>query len=174
MSRLARKPLIIPANVKVELKDSSIHVTGKKGDFILPINPAVKLVIENNTVTVQPKKKAHPMVGTTVKLLGNMIKGVHEGFEKKLVLVGVGYRAKVQGNALELSLGFSHPVKYPIPKGITIETPTNTEITIKGADAQMVGEIAAKIRAVRSPEPYKGKGVRYSNEVVIIKETKKK
>ena len=133
--------------------------------------------IDGNSVTVAPNagfEKANAILGTTHVVLGNMIKGVHTGFERSLKLVGVGYRAKVQGKVLELSLGFSHPVNYAIPEGITMETPSNTEIIIKGFDKQKLGQVAADIRAYRPPEVYKGKGVRYSDEVVILKETKKK
>lgn len=174
MSRIARKPLEIPSGVEIKLNGAEVLIKGKKGEFKYTLDKNVLLDIQGNVVNVKPAKHRHAMVGTTRKLLGNYVKGVHEGFERKLVLVGVGYRAKVQGNQLELSLGYSNPVQYPIPKGISIEVPSNTEITIKGSDIQSVGEIAAKIRAVRPPEPYKGKGVRYADEVVNIKETKKK
>lgn len=174
MSRIAKKPLAIPSGVNITMNGNSITVKGKKGEFKYNVDDAVEVHIEGNVIYVKPKKNPHPMVGTTRKLLGNMVQGVNEGFERKLQLVGVGYRAKVQGNQLELSLGFSHPVNFEIPKGISIETPSNTEITVKGTDPQQIGEIAAKIRAVRSPEPYKGKGVRYLNEKVELKETKKK
>lgn len=174
MSRIARKPIQIPQGVDFKLNGNDVTVKGKKGEFGYKIHDAVNVVVEGNVIHIKAKKTKHPMVGTTTKMLSNMIRGVHEGFEKKLVLVGVGYRAKIQGNVLELSLGYSHPVQYTVPKGITIEVPSNTEILIKGSDIQLIGEIAAKIRAKRPPEPYKGKGVRYANEVVEIKETKKK
>lgn len=174
MSRIAKKPLEIPAGVNVTMNGNAVTVKGKKGEFNYNLDAAVEITLEGNVIYVKAKKDPHPMVGTTRKLLGNMVQGVNEGFEKKLQLVGVGYRAKIQGNLLELSLGFSHPVNFQIPKGITIESPTNTEIVIKGSDPQLVGEIAAKIRAVRPPEPYKGKGVRYLGEKVELKETKKK
>lgn len=174
MSRIARKPIQIPAGVDFKLAGNAVSVKGKKGEFHYALDDAVSVEVQGNVIHVRAKKSRHPMVGTTSKMLSNMIRGVNEGFEKKLNLVGVGYRAKVQGNVLELSLGFSHPVQYPVPKGITVEVPSNTEIIIKGADVQLVGEIAAKIRAVRPPEPYKGKGVRFSDEKVVIKETKKK
>lgn len=174
MSRIAKKPLTVPAGVEFNVNNREVHVKGKKGVFTLPLDEAVTLEVEGNVIYVRPRKAAHPMVGTTCKLLSNMLTGVSDGFERKLQLVGVGYRAKTQGNLLELSLGFSNPVQFTIPAGITIETPSNTEIIIRGIDKQVVGETAAKIRKFRSPEPYKGKGVRYSDEVVKIKETKKK
>jgi large subunit ribosomal protein L6 len=174
MSRIARKPIQIPGGVEFKLNGQHLMVKGKKGEFSCTLDKAVNVETDGKLVHIKAKKARHPMVGTTTKMIANMIHGVSEGFERKLQLVGVGYRAKVQGNILELSLGFSNPVQYTVPKGITVEVPTNTEIVIKGADPQVVGEIAAKIRAVRPPEPYKGKGVRYANEVVVIKETKKK
>lgn len=174
MSRIARKPLIVPNGVEFKITEDQIHVKGKKGELILNIHKAVNVELNGNQVMVKPAEAAHAMVGTTCKLIGNMVQGVHVGFERKLLLVGVGYRAKVQGSTLELSLGYSHPVSFEAPKGITFETPSNTEIVIKGIDRQVVGEIAAKIRAARPPERYKGKGVRYAEEVVVLKETKKK
>lgn len=174
MSRIAKKPIEIPSGVDIKLDGQLVTVKGKKGEFVYTIHDAVNVEIEDKTVLVRAKRARHPMVGTTTKLISNMIRGVHDGFERKLQLVGVGYRAKIQGEILELSLGFSHPVQFPVPKGITIEVPSNTEILIKGADIQVVGEVAAKIRAKRPPEPYKGKGVRYADEKVNIKETKKK
>lgn len=174
MSRIARKPLVIPTGVELKLVDGTVNISGKKGAFSYALDRAVMLEIDGNVVYVRPKQKAHPMVGTTCKLLANMVKGVFEGFERKITLVGVGYRAKTQGKTLELSLGFSNPVLFEIPEGITIDVPSNTEIIVKGINRQIVGEIAAKIRSFRPPEPYKGKGVRYLNEKVAIKEVKKK
>jgi large subunit ribosomal protein L6 len=190
MSRIARKPLTIPAGVDVKLQqDGQVSVKGKKGEFKYQLDPAVLLEVEANVVYVKPAKKQgsktlsekgrsakarRAMVGTTCKMLSNFVIGASEGFERKLSLVGVGYRAKIQGKMLELSLGYSNPVLFEIPKGIQIEVPSNTEIFVKGTDIQLVGETAAKIRGFRSPEPYKGKGVRYADEVVAIKETKKK
>jgi large subunit ribosomal protein L6 len=174
MSRIARKPLNVPVGVELTLVESEIHIKGKKGTFVHALHDAVIVEYQDKMVTVRAKNKAHPMVGTTCKLLGNMFKGVSDGVERKLNLVGVGYRAKTQGNILELSLGFSNPVLFEIPAGVLVETPSNTEIILKGIDRQIVGETAAKIRALRPPEPYKGKGIRYSDEVVVIKETKKK
>jgi len=174
MSRIAKRPLTIPTGVEFKIHENDVHVKGKKGLLTLPLHAAVVLEVDGNVVTVRPRGTAHPMVGTTCKLLGNMIKGVNEGFESKLILIGVGYRAKTEGKRLELSLGFSNPVLFEAPEGISIETPSNTEILIKGINKQIVGETAAKIRKVRPPERYKGKGVRYATEVVILKETKKK
>jgi large subunit ribosomal protein L6 len=174
MSRIARKPITIPSGVEMKIQGHMLTVKGKKGEFNQEIHPAVNVELEGKEVRISAKKSKHPMIGTTAKMVANMIRGVNDGFERKLTLVGVGYRAKTQGNNLELSLGFSHPVVFVVPKGITIDVPSNTEIIVKGANNELVGEIAAKIRAVRSPEPYKGKGVRYADEQVDIKETKKK
>lgn len=174
MSRVAKKPLILPAGVELKVIDREVHIKGKKGVFTHTLNTAVELTVEGNVVFVRAKSVPHPMVGTTCKLLQNMVQGVHEGFERKLNLVGVGFRAKMQGKHLELSLGFSNPVPFLVPDGIVIDTPSNTEIIIKGIDKQLVGEVAAKIRAIRPPEPYKGKGVRYADEIINLKETKKK
>lgn len=174
MSRIAKKPLNIPAGVQFSLNARELNIKGKLGAFCHQLHESVVVEVEGNVIWVKPKKDSHPMLGTTCQLIGNMLKGVHEGFERKLLLVGVGYRAKIQGKILELSLGFSNPVHFEIPAGVTIETPSNTEIVIKGIDKQIVGETAAKIRSKRPPEPYKGKGVRYSDEVIHLKETKKK
>lgn len=173
MSRIAKKPLTIPAGVEFKLIDGQAHAKGAKGALNLPVHEAVTLRVEGNVIFVDAKVK-HPMIATTARLLGNIFEGVSKGFERKLQLVGVGYRAKTQGNSLELSLGFSNPVIFPIPAGIVIETPSNTEIIIRGIEKQVVGEIAAKIRKFRPPECYKGKGIRYFGEKVAIKETKKK
>lgn len=174
MSRIARKPIEIPTGVDVKLDGHHLTVKGKKGEFKHTLDSSVVVKVEGKEIKVQAEKDATPMVGTTAKLIRNLIRGVHDGFECKLLLVGVGYRAKIQGNVLELSLGFSHPVLFEIPKGISIDCPSNTEIIVKGSDVQLVGETAAKIRAKRPPEVYKGKGVRYADENVEIKETKKK
>jgi large subunit ribosomal protein L6 len=186
MSRIARKPVTIPKGVEFKLTDFQKHVKGeiitarqvlvkgKKGEMTFELDAAVNVQVNGDQLTVKSANDAHPMVGTTCKLLSNMMHGVSEGFERKLLLVGVGYRAKMQGKDLELSLGFSHPVIIKAPNGITIDVPTNTEIVIKGMDKQVVGQTAAEIRSVRSPEHYKGKGVRYADEVVVLKETKKK
>jgi len=167
MSRIARKPLELPTAVDVQVEGNLVSIKGKKGTLKHTLRPQVKLNIDGNLITVLPSSdssKIHPMVGTTRILLGDMVKGVNEGFELKLQLIGVGYRAKVQASVLELSLGFSHPVNFPIPEGIVIETPVNTEIIIKGIDKQLVGQVAANIRRYRQPESYKGKGIRYSLE----------
>lgn len=190
MSRIARKPLTIPAGVDFKYQDGQVLIKGKKGEFKYHLDPAIMLEVEGNNVVYVKQvldrdnqtrlskgrlaKGRRAMVGTTCKLLNNLVLGASQGFEKKLTLVGVGYRAKIQGNILELSLGYSNPVLYTVPKGIQIEVPSNTEIIVRGTDMQLVGETAAKIRGFRSPEPYKGKGTRYADEVVAIKETKKK
>ena len=177
MSRVARMPIAIPSGVEVQLDDASISVKGALGTLSLRINPLVRLVREGNELfskAVNDSKESGAMSGTFRMLVANMIHGVSKGWEKKLNLVGVGYRAQAQGSSLNLSLGFSHPVVYQLPAGIKAETPTQTEILIKGADRQRVGQVAAEVRAYRPPEPYKGKGVRYADEVVVIKETKKK
>lgn len=154
-----------------------VTVKGKKGSLQLDLHPAVEIVNKDNVLTFAPRDqdpKSDAMAGTFRALLNNMVTGVTAGFEKKLELVGVGYRAQVQGKALNLTLGFSHPVVYPIPEGITAETPSQTEIVVKGMDKQKVGQVAADIRAFRPPEPYKGKGVKYADEVIARKEAKKK
>ncbi|MFM7502059.1 MAG: 50S ribosomal protein L6 [Betaproteobacteria bacterium] len=177
MSRVARMPVAIPSGVEVQLDAASISVEGALGTLSLRINPLVRLVREGDELfskAVNESKESGAMSGTFRMLVANMIHGVSKGWEKKLNLVGVGYRAQAQGSSLNLSLGFSHPVVYQLPAGIKAETPTQTEILIKGADRQRVGQVAAEVRAYRPPEPYKGKGVRYADEVVVIKETKKK
>lgn len=154
-----------------------VTVKGKMGSLQLNLHPAVEIVNKDNVLTFAPRDqdpKSDAMAGTFRALLNNMVTGVTAGFEKKLELVGVGYRAQVQGKALNLTLGFSHPVVYPIPEGITAETPSQTEIVVKGVDKQKVGQVAADIRAFRPPEPYKGKGVKYADEVIARKEAKKK
>jgi len=170
-------PIAIPSGVEVQLDAASISVKGSLGTLSLRINPLVQIVREGDQLlskAVNESRESGAMSGTFRMLVANMIHGVSKGWEKKLNLVGVGYRAQAQGNSLNLSLGFSHPVVYQLPTGIKAETPTQTEILIKGADRQRVGQVAAEVRAYRPPEPYKGKGVRYANEVVVIKETKKK
>lgn len=177
MSRIAKIPLNIPAGVEFKQTNNVINIKGPKGAIPFTIHESVSVTVVENIVEVRSNEgydEPNPMVGTTRILLGNIVKGVHTGFEKALKLVGVGYRAKVQGKTLELSLGFSHPVNYAIPEGILIETPSNTDIIIKGHDKQKVGQVAADIRGYRPPEPYKGKGVRYADERVVLKETKKK
>jgi len=179
LSRIAKKPLPIPKGVTCSLDGSEIKVKGTKGELKLKLHPAVQLNVNEDSVEFLSNKSvdaslSRAMSGTHAVLVSNMLHGVSVGFEKKLTLVGVGYRAKMQGNELDLSLGFSHPVKFPVPAGITIESPSPTEIVIKGADKQKVGQIAADIRDIRPPEPYKGKGVRYADEIVAQKQAKKK
>ena len=177
MSRIAKAPVIIPKGVELNLVGFDLTVKGPKGNLSYALNEAVNLNISNDVVLVewnQNDKKATAQAGTARANLSNMVKGVSEGFEKKLTLIGVGYRAQAKDSILSLSLGFSHPVDFEVPAGITVETPTQTEIIVRGNDKQLVGEVSAKIRAYRPPEPYKGKGVRYSDEHVVRKEAKKK
>lgn len=185
-SRIGRKPVSIPTGVEVKLQNEMFSVKGPKGLLSIDVHPFVSLDIANNEVKVSPKtdakrvitgakKKLYRSIAGTVRAnINNIIQGVTKGFEEKLTLIGVGYRAQAKGKVLSLSLGFSHPTDFNVPEGIVIETPTQTEIVIKGIDKRLVGVVAAEIRDIRSPEPYKGKGVRYANEVVEIKETKKK
>lgn len=177
MSRVAKNPVALPQGVEVNLAGAQISVKGPLGTLTLPRNPAVDVVQEGTELQVKAvagAENGNALSGTTRALLANLVNGVSKGFEKKLTLVGVGYRAQAQGDTLNLSLGFSHPVAHKMPAGIKVETPSQTEIVIKGIDKQQVGQVAAEIRAYRKPEPYKGKGVRYADEVVILKETKKK
>ncbi|AAQ61831.1 50S ribosomal protein L6 [Chromobacterium violaceum] len=177
MSRVAKNPVAIPAGVEVKFGAADVTVKGALGSLSTALCNDVEVKLDNGQLTFAAKndsKFARAMSGTLRALLNNMVNGVSKGFEKKLQLVGVGYRAQAQGDTLNLSLGFSHPVAHKMPAGIKVETPTQTEILVKGADKQLVGQVAAEIRAYRSPEPYKGKGVRYADEVVVLKETKKK
>jgi len=177
MSRVAKAPVTLPAGVEVKISDAQITVKGKQGSIDLDIHSTVEIKQEDNVLTFAPKggdKKANAMAGTFRSLVNNMVTGVVQGYEKKLILQGVGYRAKTAGKTLSLTLGFSHPIDYVLPEGIKAETPSQTEIVIKGIDKQTVGQVAAEIRAYRPPEPYKGKGVRYSDENVRRKEAKKK
>ncbi len=177
MSRVAKYPVAVPKGVDVTLSDAEISVKGPLGTLTQFILPSVRIERDGDQLLCRAqegKLDGGAMSGTMRALVNNMVNGVSKGFEKKLTLVGVGYKAQAQGTKLNLSLGFSHPVVHDMPSGIKVETPTPTEILIKGVDRQMVGQVAAEIRAYRSPEPYKGKGVRYANEVVVIKETKKK
>lgn len=177
MSRIANKPVEIPSGVEVNISGQNISVKGKNGTMSIDINDKVQFIQEGNVIQFSGKEGVDgsvAMAGTMRSLTDNIVTGVSEGFEKKLALVGVGYRAQVQGKVLNLTLGFSHPVNYEIPEGITIETPSQTEIVVKGADKQQVGQVSAEIRAYRPPEPYKGKGVRYADEHVLRKEAKKK
>jgi large subunit ribosomal protein L6 len=176
MSRIANNPVTIPSGVDINIAGSLITVKGSKGEMSHDVHPLVKVEQEDGvlkTTVVNNSKSANALSGTTRSLLQNLVTGVSEGFERKLEIVGVGYRAAVSGKSLSLSLGFSHPVDFPIPEGITIETPSQTEVVIKGVDKQQVGQVAANIRAYRPPEPYKGKGVRYADERIIRKEAKK-
>jgi len=177
MSRVAKAPVTLPAGVEVKLSDAQITVKGKQGSIDLDIHSTVEVKQEENVLTFAPKggdKKAYAMAGTFRSLVNNMVTGVAQGYEKKLILQGVGYRAKSAGKTLSLTLGFSHPIDYVLPEGVKAETPSQTEIVISGVDKQKVGQVAADIRAYRPPEPYKGKGVRYSDENVRRKEAKKK
>ncbi len=176
MSRVANNPINLPKGVEVSLGDT-ITVKGPLGSLSQKAPVNVKVNLDNGVITLAPVDEsiqANAMSGTLRALLNNMVNGVSKGFEKKLNLVGVGYRAQAQGDNLNLSLGFSHPVVHKMPAGIKVETPTQTEIVIKGIDRQKVGQVAADVRGYRPPEPYKGKGVRYADEVVVLKETKKK
>lgn len=177
MSRVGKNPIAIPGGVEIAVSVGEITVKGANGTLTQRLNPLVGIERDGGVLRVRPldeSREANAMSGTYRALVANMVHGVSKGFERKLQLVGTGFRAQAQGASLNLSLGFSHPVIYKLPEGIKAETPTQTEILIKGADKQSVGQVAAEIRAFREPEPYKGKGVRYSDEVIIKKETKKK
>jgi large subunit ribosomal protein L6 len=177
MSRIAKAPIAIPTGVDVKLDGNNMTVKGSNGQMSFELKNGVSVEINDNVMQVkwdENVKKANAQAGTVRATVTNMVTGVSKGFERKLTLIGVGYRAQAAGNILNLTLGFSHPVGYEIPAGISIETPSQTEIVIKGMDKQKVGQVAAEIRAYRPPEPYKGKGVRYSDENVVRKEAKKK
>ena len=177
MSRIAKYPVNVPDKVQVSVDKDGLTVKGPLGTLSQPIDRQVVVKVENNQVTfaaADESKAANAMSGTLRATVANMVHGVKDGFSKKLTLVGVGYRAQAQGQKLNLSLGFSHPIVYSLPEGVKAETPTQTEILIKGVDRQKVGQVAAEVRAYKPPEPYKGKGVRYADERVVIKETKKK
>ena len=177
MSRVAKNPVAVPSGVEVVIAASEISIKGSLGALKLPMTGDVNVVREGDALLCKAQNdssQADAMSGTVRALLANMVQGVSKGFERKLTLVGVGYRAQAAGDTLNLTLGFSHPVSYKMPAGVKVETPTQTEIVLKGADKQRIGQVASEIRAFREPEPYKGKGVRYSDEVVILKETKKK
>ncbi len=177
MSRVAKNPVVVPSGVEITLATGEISVKGPMGTLKQALSGNVSVVREGDSLLCKAQNdsaQADAMSGTIRALLANMMQGVSKGFERKLSLVGVGYRAQAAGDTLNLTLGFSHPVVYKMPAGIKVETPTQTEIVLKGTDKQRVGQVAAEIRAFREPEPYKGKGVRYSDEVVILKETKKK
>lgn len=175
MSRVANNPVTLPSGVEVKINGQNINVKGPKGALSLDIHRAVTVNQEDNTLRFAPRTKHdRAMAGTMRALVNNMVLGVSNGFERKLELRGVGYRAQSQGKVLNLTLGFSHPVNFDVPEGVSIETPSQTEILVKGIDKQQVGQVAAKIRGYRPPEPYKGKGVRYADEQVLLKEAKKK
>ena len=177
MSRVGKMPIAVPQGVDVAVTANQISVKGALGTLVRPIDPLVAVKNDSGTVTFAPANdsvEANAMSGTVRALVANMVRGVSKGFEKKLTLVGVGFRAQAQGQKLNLQIGFSHPVVKDMPAGIKVETPSQTEILIKGSDRQAVGQIAAEVRAFRPPEPYKGKGIRYADEKVVIKETKKK
>lgn len=177
MSRVAKNPVIVPSGVEVALAAGEISVKGPLGTLKQALSDDVSVVREGDSLmckALNDSMQANAMSGTIRSLLANMMVGVSKGFERKLTLVGVGYRAQAAGDTLNLTLGYSHPVSYKMPAGVKVATPTQTDIVLKGASRQQVGQVAAEIRAFREPEPYKGKGVRYSDEVVILKETKKK
>lgn len=176
MSRVAKAPITIPAGVEIRVADEVVHVKGKNGElsFALPNGTGLEINDGEAKAVTAGRTENLAMAGTVRAIVANLVTGVSTGFERKLELVGVGYRAQAQGKKLNLTLGFSHPVVYELPEGVSVETPTQTEVLLKGADKQVVGQAAAEIRAYRPPEPYKGKGIRYSDERVIRKEAKKK
>ncbi|MFZ0500133.1 MAG: 50S ribosomal protein L6 [Steroidobacteraceae bacterium] len=176
MSRIAKAPVDLPQGVTATIAETSVTLKGAKGSLSLALGQGVSVVQAEKRLEVKYSDPGQPrtLAGSTRAHLANMVLGVTKGYEKKLELVGVGFRAQVQGKSLNLTLGFSHPVNFPIPEGITIDTPSQTEIVVKGVDRQKVGQVAAEIRDVRPPEPYKGKGVRYANEQISLKEGKKK
>ncbi len=177
MSRIAKAPVNIPSGVDVKLEGNNMTVKGSKGQLSFDLNSSISVEIADNVISMQwnkDDKNATAQAGTARAIINNMVTGVSAGFERKLALVGVGYRAQSKDNVLSLSLGYSHPVDFIVPAGVSVETPTQTEIVIKGSDKQQVGQVAAKIRAYRPPEPYKGKGVKYAEEHIVRKEAKKK
>jgi large subunit ribosomal protein L6 len=175
MSRIAKAPISVPKGVDVKIDGQDVSVKGGKGSLALKVHPSVSVKLEDGAITVAPAEDgAWAMAGTMRALLNNIVVGASEGFQKKLQLVGVGYRAQSKGKTLNLNLGFSHPIDYAAPEGVTIDTPSQTEIVVAGSDKQRVGQVAAEIRAFRPPEPYKGKGVRYVDERIVRKEAKKK
>ncbi|MFN3984064.1 MAG: 50S ribosomal protein L6 [Rhodocyclaceae bacterium] len=177
MSRVAKNPVVIPSGVEITISSGQVTVKGPLGSLTQALGAGVEVVRDGDSIVCKAEEgvdNARAMSGTVRALINNMVAGVSKGFERKLTLVGVGYRAQAQGDKLNLSLGFSHPVVHQMPAGVKVETPTQTEIVIKGIDKQQIGQVAAEVRAYRQPEPYKGKGVRYSDEVVVLKETKKK
>lgn len=175
MSRILRSPLELPSGVEVKMTDTEVSIKGSKGELKLAIPANIVVRQEDKNLVVEPADETQvPLAGTIRAVLGNMVQGVATGYEKSLELKGVGYRAQMKGKSLNLTLGFSHPVDFEVPEGIQIETPSQTEVVVRGADKQQVGQVAAEIRSFRPPEPYKGKGVRYKGERVIMKEAKKK
>jgi large subunit ribosomal protein L6 len=177
MSRVGKAPIDLPEKVEVTVASGEISVKGPLGTLTRRLSPVVEIEKQDKTLLFRPagnSRQANAMSGTMRALVANMVAGVTKGFERRLTLVGVGYRAQAQGDRLNLTLGFSHPVVHPMPKGVKVETPTQTEIVLKGMDRQLVGQVAAEVRAYRKPEPYKGKGVRYTGEQIVLKETKKK
>lgn len=177
MSRVAKNPVTLPAGVEAQISPVMLSIKGSLGQLNQPLIGNVTIQLENGALTfaaANESREAKAMSGTLRALAANMVQGVSKGFERKLQLIGVGYRAQAAGDVLNLTLGFSHPVVYPMPAGIKVATPTQTEVVLTGSDKQLLGQVAAEIRAYRPPEPYKGKGVRYVGEVVTIKETKKK
>ena len=176
MSRVAKNPIIIPDGVNISIDDKNVTVKGSKGELDFLLSLSISLNIDDNAITVsydESNQKSVALAGTTRSIINNMIIGVSDGFEKKLELIGVGYRAKASGKLLELTLGFSHPVKYQLPDDVQVETPSQTEVVLKSHNKQILGQVAAEIRAFTPPEPYKGKGVRYADEQVKRKEAKK-
>ena len=177
MSRIAKKPIAVPAGVEVKISGQDVTVKGPKGTLTMQLHADVSLAQDGDVLSVTTEKADKPTValaGTMNALVTNMVTGASVGYQKKLELVGVGYRAQAKGKELNLSLGFSHPVVFPVPEGIVIETPSQTEIVVSGVDKQAVGQVSAKIRAYRPPEPYKGKGIKYAGEHIVRKEAKKK
>lgn len=176
MSRVAKAPIALPKGVELKVESDRVSVKGAKQTLTLDLPSAIRLEVKDQQAAIAAESaRAHPMLAGTIRArLNGMVVGVSKGYSRKLTLVGVGYRAQVQGKKLNLTVGFSHPVEYAVPEGIAIETPSQTEIVVKGADKQLVGQVAAEIRAFRPPEAYKGKGVRYSDERVVLKEAKKK
>lgn len=177
MSRVAKNPVVLPTGVDVQFGETDLVVKGALGALSLPLSSEVEVGLDNGCLIFKARnetKFARSMSGTMRALVANMVTGVSKGFERKLLLVGVGYRAQAQGDLLNLSLGFSHPIAHQMPEGVKVETPSQTEIVLRGIDKQKLGQVAAEIRSYRSPEPYKGKGVRYADEQIVLKETKKK
>jgi large subunit ribosomal protein L6 len=175
MSRVAKKPIEIPSDVDVQINGQTLAVKGPRGALEFPLHARVSISKQGNTLIFEQTREVdRTMAGTMRSLVNNLLTGVSRGFERKLELVGIGYRAQQQGNTLNLTLGYSHPIEYPIPEGIKIETPSATQIVVTGIDKQKVGQVAAEIRAFRTPEPYKGKGIKYADEQILRKEAKKK